>query len=132
MNLFSRVANQVSRCDRAVAYAAGVLDEIAPGWEDKVDTAVLDLLDVDNCVLGQVFADNSRSEEQCYCGCGLYLGGVSGYTYAMETYETKLDMVQNGVFSHNGEYLGAWVDLIEKRQKAKAKAVSKTDHALVA
>lgn len=31
------------------------LDEIRPGWEEKVDVSVLDMIDSSRCVIGQVF-----------------------------------------------------------------------------
>ena len=38
-----------------VAAGAALLDERAPGWRAKIDTAVLDLDSDERCILGQVF-----------------------------------------------------------------------------
>lgn len=53
---------------RRVARGAAFLDRKAPGWERKIDLALLNIADTSACVCGQVFADLRE--------------GVTGYTFA--------------------------------------------------
>ena len=42
---------------KTVPEAAKILDEAMPGWYQKIDTDTLNMADVNNCVLGQLYED---------------------------------------------------------------------------
>lgn len=54
-----------------VRRGALLLDSERPGWAEAIDIEILDLEDVENCILGQVFGDYSLGSQA--------LGFVDGY-----------------------------------------------------
>lgn len=43
--------------EERAARGAALLDEMCPGWADRVDLDILDMNDCDDCIVGQVFED---------------------------------------------------------------------------
>lgn len=60
-------ASVLERVQRGLAWLE---EHHGPGWEDKIDMSIFDLGDLNNCVLGQVYADKADAEHQ------------TGYEYA--------------------------------------------------
>jgi hypothetical protein len=56
-----------------VARGTRWLDRVQPGWRDALELGRLDLASGDDCVLGQVFAEEAKSRGH----------GLCGYSYAL-------------------------------------------------
>ena len=86
-----------------VARGAAWLDEVAPGWERKLDLSVLDIADPDRCVCGQVFMQPAIESNY-----------TSGYSYARFEHSLVLvSMARSGfVYDEDGD---AWVELVKQR-----------------
>ena len=61
------------RRDIQVRIAAKDLDKAIPGWAKKIDLEILNMNDLQMCVLGQLFgrwgkAPNSFKDIECFCG----------------------------------------------------------------
>jgi hypothetical protein len=104
--------------NRIFTAAVAALDEIRPGWEDKVELDVLDMCNVKECVLGQVFHEEAQ-EALLH----------SGYDYARETYPVLANETAPA-FSGAYVFTDLWIKEIGNRQAAKV--ALKSDHALTA
>lgn len=96
--------------DTAVADGAAILDEYKPGWLDKINTSILDITDVDRCILGQVYGDDAGDS-------------ASGYGYAFGWWPcVNPDPLPESAekmcfYTGDPEMRDAWIDLIDKRRE---------------
>lgn len=57
----------ITPTEAAVQRGAAVLDDLLPGWAERIDVLALDLAYTDRCVLGQLFAaDDPRGDGMGY------------------------------------------------------------------
>jgi hypothetical protein len=70
-----------------VARGAALLDGKLPGWDERIDLAVLDLETCTLCVLGQVFASAAAQSGFAGYGVGLRALDVAGFPYGFTAAE---------------------------------------------
>lgn len=73
---------------KEVAKGIAVLDREKPGWEDRINVPELDLEDMNQCILGQLFMDQVSGEFGYLVGVsrlsGEYPSGEAGVDWATE------------------------------------------------
>lgn len=110
----------------AVEQSAATLDRHFPGWEDKIDLDTLDISNVNQCVLGQLFQEEARKDHDRWI--------ANGYDYAMERHYSLLFGMYGEAFASPGT-TRYWKELIQARRDVAAMlepAPAKKDHALTA
>lgn len=111
--------------EERVERGARLLDEIAPGWETRINLETLDLESTYSCICGQLFAENGRTSELSQ-GPSFYQSGFDWF--ACTLYEqgaawakalgAKAHTSQFGFDIEAEEYeelQDAWIDLIKDR-----------------
>lgn len=95
-----------------VAAGAGLLDEHAPGWADRIDIDRLNISLCSRCVLGQLYGDYFRGLD------AIPAIGTSGDEVGPADY--GFFHTDEGWFPEDDELTAAWRALIEQRQSGGA------------
>lgn len=100
------------RVQAGIAY----LDEAIPQWRRLVNVAKLDLDNVQDCIMGQVFAEYANNQRYKYYNWrGDYTTFYSGYDYWLYgvNHGNILRARELGFYGdHNGELTRAWKDAL--------------------
>jgi hypothetical protein len=109
--------HKAQKIQRRVASRAVQLDMLNPGWESKVDTGRIDLLDNEGCVLGMVYGDAEHSPFMFKLPLigrvllpGFFYMKISNQAWATECWRREVearrvrvpDYVPEGLLSENG------------------------------
>ncbi len=113
----------MNNCGVRADKGAKLLDELAPGWADKVDLETLLITSTDRCIIGQLFGDwgtgmdglTKLSGIEFYWGSGAEISRLNQEEYGFEL--THEEYMSENAYVHTGQELeGAWIKEIEARQ----------------
>ena len=96
-----------------VAAAASYLDEREPGWAEKINLDTFDLFDVENCIGGQLYADDdeyrwSDLKDDAENSTGLRMAGIFSCRnlepyWVEEIQERVQDPIQTAINNGGGD-----------------------------